>query len=303
MKAWLEHNLHSLGLAIRTLTITPLASLLSILVIGIALSLPAGLYLALVNLEHLAGGVQTRPDITLFIKTDLDEKRGRKIASQLGRKPGIASVQFVPKTEGLKRLQASGLSDITAGLDQNPLPDAIQLTVKQADAVSMERLNKELRAMPEIEQVLLDQDWAKRLSALLDFGRDLVLLLAGLLGLALAAITGNTIRLQIYATREEIEVSRLIGATDRFIRRPFLYFGAIQGLLGGLAGWSIVTGALWLLQDSLTRIALVWSNPFNLVGLGLLDSAVLLTSATLLGLLGASLAVSHSLAKLSRSTG
>lgn len=298
MKAWLEHNLHSLGLALHSLRATPFASLFSILVIGIALALPAGLYLGLVNVDRLAGGVQTRPEITLFLDAELDEQRGRELARELADHAGVAKTRFIPKAEGLRRMQEAGMSELTAGLSENPLPDAIVVTASSSDPAAMERLASGLKDTPGVERLILDADWARRLSALIGFGHELVLLLAGLLGLALAAITGNTIRLQIYAARDEIEVSRLIGATDRFIRRPFLYFGTLQGLLGGLAGWAIVSAALLALQGALERLASAWGSQISLAGLAPAEAAVLLGSAGLLGFLGAFLAVNHSLRKL-----
>ena len=298
MRAWLEHNRHSLALAIQTLRATPYASLFSILVIGIALALPAGLYLSLVNLDHMAGGVQTRPEISLFLKLDLDEERGRQLARRLSERADVARTRFVARDEGLRRMQADGMADLTAGLTGNPLPDVIVVTAAQPEPEAMDRLAAEFKPLPEVDRLIADADWARRLAALLGFGHDLVVLLAGLLGLALAAITGNTIRLQIYAKREEIEVSRLIGATDRFIRRPFLYFGTLQGLLGGLAGWSIVSGGLLALEIPLERLAAAWGSQLTLHGLSPTDSAILLASASLLGFMGAFFAVSHSLRKL-----
>lgn len=299
MKAWLEHNLHSLGLALRTLRATPFASLFSILVIGIALALPAGLYVGLANVDRLAGGVQTRPEITLFLDADIEEARGRELARKVANTTGVAKTRFIPKAEGLRRMQEAGMADLTAGLSENPLPDAIVVTASSSDPAAMERLAGGLKDTPGVERLILDTDWARRLSALIGFGHELVLLLAGLLGVALAAITGNTIRLQIYAAREEIEVSRLIGATDRFIRRPFLYFGTLQGLLGGLAGWAMVSGSLLVLQGALGRLASAWGSELTLAGLGPVDSAILLGSAGLLGFLGAFVAVNHSLRRLS----
>lgn len=298
MKAWFEHNLHSLGLALQTLKDAPFASLFSILVIGIALSLPTGLYLALVNLDRMAGGAQTRPELSMFLKPGLDEDQGRQLARRLAERADIAKARFVTKADGLKRLHEAGLSDLTAGLTENPLPDAIVITAAQTDPGAVERLAVELKSLSEIDRLIVDSDWARRLAALIDFGQELVLLLAALLGLALAAITGNTIRLQIYAAREEIEVSRLIGATDRFIRRPFLYFGALQGLLGGLAGWAIVSGGLQALESALERLAIAWGSQLTLHGLGLVESTILLASAALLGFIGAFLAVNHSLRTL-----
>lgn len=298
MKAWLDHNLHSFGLALNNMRAQPFATLFSVLVIGIALALPAGLYLALHNLERWSGGLPSEPELSLYLKPALDQARGRALAQELARHPAIQSAHYLSREDGLKRLGEAGLADLTAGLDGNPLPDAIVVGAKAAAPETIDRLADELRSREEIDQVLVDSDWTRRLAALLDFGRDLVLMLAATLGLALAAITGNTIRLQIYAAREEIEVSRLIGATDRFIRRPFLYFGTLQGLLGGFAAWALVSGALALLGGSLARFAEAWGLPVSLAGLGWLESTILLGGAALLGLLGAYFAVGHSLRKL-----
>lgn len=298
MKAWLEHNLHSLGQAWRTLAGQPFASLFSILVMGIALALPTGLYVGLANLDRLAGGVPTQPELTLYLKPGTDPGQGRRLAQDLAGRRDVARARFVAKEEGLLHLQEAGLAELIAGLDANPLPDAILVTAAGTAPADLERLATDLGKRPEADRLIADTDWARRLAALLAFGHELVLLLAVLLGLALAAITGNTIRLQIYAAREEIEVSRLIGATDRFIRRPFLYFGALQGLLGGLAGWAIVSAGLWQLQGGLTRLAGAWGGQFSLAGLGPIEIAILLSSASLLGFLGAFLAVGHTLARL-----
>jgi cell division transport system permease protein len=298
MKAWLDHNLHSLGLAVKRMGESPFAALFSILVIGIALSLPAGLYVALKNADRLAGNQTSQPEITLFLKSDLSQDRGQQLTQQLAGMEGVARARFVSRDEGLKHLQDAGLSDLTAGLSENPLPDAIIVTARDTGATAMERLAEQFKPLPGVDHLVMDTDWARRLAALLDFGRHLVWLMAGLLGLALAAITGNTIRLQIYAARDEIEVSRLIGATHRFIRRPFLYFGALQGLLGGLAGWLIVTGGLKALAGSLNQLALAWSGNLNLLGLGLSEGALLLAASSLLGFIGAFLAVNHSLRRM-----
>ena len=298
MKAWIDHNVHSFGLALKRMGETPFAALFSILVIGIALSLPAGLYLALENTDRLAGSLPAQPEITLFLKNNLDQDKGQQLAKQITGIAGVAKVRFVSRDEGLKQLQAAGLSDLTAGLSENPLPDAIVVTAKDPGPDALEQLARQFKSLAGVDHLAMDTDWARRLAALLAFGHDLVWLMAGLLGLALAAITGNTIRLQIYAAREEIEVSRLIGATHRFIRRPFLYFGVLQGFLGGLAGWLIVSGEIYALEGSLDRLALAWSGHLELQGLALSEVGILLGTAALLGFFGAFLAVNHSLRRI-----
>jgi cell division transport system permease protein len=298
MKAWLTHHWHSFMLSLQRFGDAPFAAVLSILVIGVALSLPAGLYLALANLQRLAGQAPTDPDIAVFLKSNIDEAGARRLVDTLKHRPDVAKATFISREQGLKSLEQGGLGNLLAGMEGNPLPHAINLTPNATDPEAIERLASELRKRAEVEQVLLDSDWAKRLTALMRFGQTALWMLAGILGLALAAITGNTIRLQIYALRQEIEVSRLIGATDRFIRRPFLYFGALQGLLGGVAGWAMVTAAKLALAGHVDQLAAAYGTQFPLHGLNLIETGIMLGAATLLGHLGAYLAVNHSLSRL-----
>lgn len=298
MRAWLAHNLHSLRTALDRLTATPLASLFTILVIGIALSLPAGLYLALANLQKVAGVVDTDPQLTLFLKFDISSDQAQALANTLRKRADIRNVRFIDREDGLRQLKESGLGDIVAGLPSNPLPHALLVIPRAQEKAALERLAAELTNLPQVDRVNLDTEWTQRLSALMSLGRDFVVMLAVLLGLALATITGNTIRLQIYANRDEIEVARLIGATDRFIRRSFLYFGAIQGLLGGLAAWLLTTVAVISLQDSVSQLAASYGASFLIAGLSWQEIGMLLSSSTLLGLLGAYLAVGHTLRSL-----
>jgi cell division transport system permease protein len=300
MKHWLAHHVHSLKLALRRLLGAPLATAFSILVIGVALSLPTSLYVALVNLQRLAGDVTHGGEITLYLKARTDESAGRRLAESLGKRAGIARAEFVSREQGLKWLEQGGMGDLLAGLTDNPLPHVISLMPTHADAETMARLAEEISKRPEVDHVALDGEWARRLDALLGFGETLAAILAGILGLALATITGNTIRLQIYALREEIEVSRLIGATDRFIRRPFLYFGAAQGLLGGGAGLAIVYAMKAALATHVDRLAAAYGSQFPITGPNPLEILVILATATFLGLLGAYLSVGHALRRLDR---
>jgi cell division transport system permease protein len=191
--------------------------------------------------------------------------------------------------------QDSGLGDVIGGLDHNPLPDTFIVYPRQRDAKQLETLRDEFRRWPKLAHVQLDSEWARRLEALLDFSRMLLLLLATLLAIALVAITFNTIRLQILTRREEIEVSQLIGATPGFIRRPFLYFGSLQGLLGGLTAWGIIATSTHLLNSSLADLSRLYASGFSLLPLTMADSLALLGFAAFLGWFGAWLSVSQHL--------
>jgi cell division transport system permease protein len=294
MKAWLAHHFHSLKLAAEQFRAAPVATLFTVLVIGVAVSLPAGLYILLSNLERAAGGVKPQAEVTVFLK-EMDEPKARAIAANLSKRDEVVAAKFVSKAEGIRMLEGAGLADVAAGLPENPLPHTLVLTPRESSPALLASLAAQLEGNPDIERVLVDTDWIKRLAALMQLGRDLVSMLIVVLGVALAAITANTIRLQIYAQKDEIEVARLIGATDRFIRRPFLYFGGIQGVIGGLAGWALVQAGGLLLETSVAQVAAAYGSQFRLAGLAIHELALLLLLSAGLGWLGAYFAVGRAL--------
>jgi cell division transport system permease protein len=301
MKAWLTHHLHSLKIAAQRFRDAPLATLLTILVIGVAVAMPSGLYFLLSNLDRAAGGVKPQIELTLFLKSDVTESTSKALAADLAKASDITAVVFISKAEGIRKLEAAGLSDITAGLPENPLPDTLVLTPQQTTPEALDTLYNRLTKLDSVQQVVMDADWVKRLTALMGLGKNLVLLLAALFGLALAAITANTIRLQIYAQQDEIEVAQLIGATDRFIRRPFLYYGGIQGLVGGIAGWLILLLGGALIENSVAQVAAAYGASFTLNSLSPAELIPLLGLSTLLGWLGAYFSVNQALRQFANS--
>lgn len=277
---------------------SPLAGLLNILVIGIALSLPAGMYVLLQNAQGLVTKLSGTPQISLFLNMDAKTDDIDKLRKLLTQNSAIEKITFVSRDQALEQLkQNSGLADVISSLDQNPLPDGFVIAPKPSQAATLDALRDELARLPKVEQVQLDSAWAYKLDALLKFGRLGVLILASLLSLALIAVTFNTIRLQILTHRDEIEVSRLIGATNGFIRRPFLYFGALQGLLGGIMAWLIISISLLLLNWQVSALAKLYASPFTLHSLSPSDSFALLIFSFYLGWLGAWLSVGRHLLK------
>ncbi len=275
---------------------TPVASLLNILVIGIALSLPVGGYVLLKNVQSLADQMAGTPQISAFLALDTSQEEIGRISKRLKEHGAVDHIEFVPRDLALKQLQLStGLADVVASLTQNPLPDAFIIYPVAMDVQKLELLRDDLKSWAKFEHVQLDSAWAHKLEALLRFGRLAVLILASMLSFALVAITFNTIRLQILTQRDEIEVSKLIGATNGFIRRPFIYFGLIQGLLGGAAAWLIIATSLQLLNFSLAGLAQLYASSFSLKHLSPGDSLTLLGFSAYLGWLGAWLSVSQHL--------
>ncbi|MDD2721335.1 MAG: permease-like cell division protein FtsX [Gallionella sp.] len=275
---------------------SPLAGLLNILVIGIALSLPAGMYILLQNAQSLVDEISGPQQISIFLQQDASTLEIEHLQKLLSQNEAISSVKFISRADALEGLkQSTGLSDVIAGLETNPLPDAFIVTPKSRDASYLENLRTSLVNLPKVAQAQHDTSWAYKLEAILKFARIAILILASLLSVALIAITFNTIRLQILTQRDEILVSKLIGATNGFIRRPFLYFGALQGLLGGLAAWLIISVSLHMLQSPLNNLSLLYSSNFSLHSLSVGDTLSLLLFSLYLGLLGAWLSVSRHL--------
>ena len=296
MKSWLMHHLHVMQFTLRRLRTSPVSSMLNVLVIGVALSLPSGGYVLLQNVQSLSDKLVGTPQISVFLSMNASQDEINRLTKQLEQHNAVAQVEFVPREQALLQLQSStGLSDVAAGLTQNPLPHAFIIYPKIKDTQALEILRDELKTWPKFEHVQLDSAWARKLEAMLKFGRLAVLILAVLLSFALVAITFNTIRLQILTQREEIEVSKLIGASNSFIRRPFLYFGLVQGLLGGSAAWLIITVSLTLLNISLAGLTQLYASSFSLHHLSAGDSLTLLLFSGYLGWLGALLSVSQHL--------
>lgn len=296
MKNWLEQHARVLLFTLRRFVATPAASLFNILVIGIALSLPAGLYVLLQNVQGLAEQVAGTPQISVFLSLDASRDDITRIGKRLKEHEAVGRAEFVPRERALEQLrQSTGLADVIGGLAQNPLPDAYVVYPKEGDFRRLEAVRDEFQKWPRIEYVQLDSVWAHKLEALLKFGRMAVLILAVLLSFALAAVTFNTIRLQILTQRDEIEVSKLIGATNAFIRRPFLYFGMMQGALGGAAAWLIILVSLHLLNGSFAELAQLYASSFALHPLSAGDSLALLLFSAYLGWLGSWLSVAQHL--------
>jgi cell division transport system permease protein len=261
----------------------------------VAISLPSGLYLGLGTLSRLAGDLPAQPEISLFLDAAASAENRQAIAARL-KQPDIAEARYVPKDEALAALSASqDLADIAAGLPQNPLPDAWVVRPQAGAHVELTRLAGSLGKLHGVTETRLDSQWADRLQAALALGRTSVWLLSGLFAIALIAISGNAIRALVLARRDEIQVSRLIGATDRYIRRPFLYLGALQGLLGGLAAGGVLALAGVILRAPVDRLAGLYGSAFHLLPPTAGEIVTVLGLTTLFGWVGAWVSVSRTL--------
>lgn len=298
MNRFLTQHLAALHDALRRLVAAPLNTILSLVVIGTALALPSAGWVTLDNLRGLTGSASGVQQISLFLTLDASKKDIGDIESRL-RETKAGSWRFVPREEALKRLQASeGMAEIIASLPKNPLPDAFVVEPIDTRPEALEALAQTFNQWPKVAHVQLDSAWVRRFDAFLRIGKLSLTLLATLFAGALMAVTFNTIRLQILAQAAEIEVAKLIGATDAFIRRPFYYFGALQGVLGGLFAALLVSIGAALLAAPLGELIALYGGTFTLRGLSPPNIAALAGFGGCLGWLGATLSVAIHLRRI-----
>ncbi|QKT03275.1 cell division protein FtsX [Ectothiorhodospiraceae bacterium 2226] len=295
---WAAHHGRAAVGTLGRLARAPLASLLTAAVVAIALALPAGLYLVTQNVQQLSGSWDSGAQISLFLRDEVDDAQGARFAEALRTRDGVARVEFLSRSGALAEFERlSGFADAVGTLDANPLPALV--VVQPADAHGApERasaLAAQLQTLPEVDSAQLDLEWVQRLHLVMEIARRAVLVLGTLLGLAVLLVVGNTIRLAIENRREEIEITKLIGGTDVFIRRPFLYTGLWYGAAGGLLAWLALELALAALRGPVGQLAGLYQSAFTLSGLGLTQGLGLAAVGAGLGLLGSWLAVGRHL--------
>ncbi len=292
---WLRHHRLSAADSLYRVLESPVASILTWLVIGIALALPVGLDVALDNVSRLSANWDSPAQISLFLEETVAPEVASELAGGLATRGDVADTRFVSRQEALEEFSAlSGFGDLLASLEENPLPDLI--LVSPADDRHAAALRDDLQALPEVAQAVLDMEWLQRLNGLMALSRRLVLAVGCLLVLGVVLILGNTIRLAIENRREEIVVVKLVGGSDAFVRRPFLYTGLWYGVGGGLFAGILVALALWFLREPVAEVAALYGSDFQLRGTGIMGVLNLVILGGLLGLAGAWLAVARHLA-------
>lgn len=292
LSVWFDHHLHSIAFSLGRALRKPWATLLTVMVMALALALPLGLSVALDNLRHLAGSVQQSRDINVFLKHEVDAAAAAALAEQWRGRADVAGVAVRTPEQGLAELRENAhLDEAIDALGDNPLPTL--LVVTPAEGGDDARLAGSLQGVPQVDLVQHDAVWRKRLDGWLRFGERLVQVLSVLLGLGAVLVVGNTVRLDIQGRREEIGVLQLLGASDGFIRRPFLYLGAWYGLGAGVVALALLAGAGLALRAPLAALADSYGSQFALHGLDLPHSAGVLVGTLLLGWLGAWLVTGH----------
>ncbi len=265
-------------------------------VIGVTLCLPSLFYVATSNLNRLVGGVKTESQISVFLKLNVNADKISQIEQELKGNADIASYHLVTKEQAWQQLQQTeSATSIASTLDKNPLPDAFFISPKSLLPETIAQLQTTLQKIDGVDKTLIDSNWIKRLNGLLQLSNKVILVLAGLLGFALIAVIGNTIRMQILTQRAEIEVSQLIGATNGFIRCPFLYAGAFYGFGGGVIACLLLATVIMFFNASVAKIAIEYGSSFSLSLANFQLNIAIIVIATVLGWLASYLAVNHSL--------
>jgi cell division transport system permease protein len=301
LRSWLRLHVQTLFGSLGRLTGQPVASAMTMAVIGIALALPAGLLLLVTNLQALSGHWDDSIELSLYLEPGQPETRAKTLAEEIEAWPEVQATRLITAEEGLAQLrETAGFGDAIDALERNPLPHLV--TVRPAAGSdgpeAVEALAERLRALPGIDIVQADADWVRRLFAMLDIARRLAALAAILLAVGVLIIVGNTIRLDIQNRRDEIEVMKLIGGTDGFIRRPLLYSGTWYGLGGGIAALAIVQLGLFALSGPVERLAGLYGSGFRTTGLGPDGALALVLLGAALGWLGSWLSATRHLRRI-----
>lgn len=297
--AWINHHRKVAIESLASLLSEWVTSLMTWLVIGIALALPIILYVMLVNIGQLGRDWDGSPRISLYLQHNAPESGARALRQILLKRPDIDSALFISSDDALVEFKAfSGFGDVLNTLDENPLPAVIEIKPSSSELGQLRLLVISLEEYDLVESVSFDLEWVERLFAMLQFGERLVVSLGFVLALGVLLVIGNTIRLAIENRRSEIEIIKLVGGTDRFVRRPFLYLGFWYGAGGALVAWLLLQGSLLFLAAPVEILAQSYRDDFALTGLSVLDSLAILLGGSSLGILGAIVAVRRHLREI-----
>ena len=299
LRSRLQHHREMAGDSLKRLWKAPLSSLMTVTVIGIALLLPALLTVVMQNISGLGSGIDDINQITLYLHDNVTEDRAVEVSNDLLSKPELRAISYISADQALVEFrEQSGFGDVTDALGSNPLPAVLVVYPSTLDAAEAEQLLQELQALPEVEFAQLDLQWLQRLQGLTGIIERAVTALIIILSVAVLFVVGNTIRMAIESRRAEILVVKLVGGSNSFVARPFLYTGFGYGLLGGLLAWLSLLLLLLLFAEPLGSLLDLYGSDFVLQGPGMLPALVLLSGGALLGWLGALLSVMQYLAAI-----
>lgn len=297
-ESYLSHHRRVARDSAQRLWQSPIASMMTWTVMGVALALPVALMLLLASLEGVSAGWESSARVTAYLDDSVTIEEARAIKAKVSDDSRVADVELIDRDTALDEFRASsGLEDALDYLNENPLPHTLLVTPSESSrtADGVEMLLTVIEGLDGVERVQVDLGWLQRLNAMTDLLGRAVWVLALLLAAAVVLVIGNTVRLAIENRRDEILVAKLVGGTDAFVRRPFLYTGAWFGLGGGIVAWLLLQISLWWLSGPVERLAGLYRSEFSLNGLTFDGGLALIIAAMLLGWLGAWVAVKRHL--------
>jgi cell division transport system permease protein len=302
MSLWLRLHRHALGDAVRRIAAQPLGAAFSVLVLAVAIALPVIAAVALRSAGALTSGVETDPHVNVYLTLEATDDDVKRVEAALRSHPQAASVRFVSRTQALEELKATThLAELLASLERNPLPHAFTVRVRADDSAGLAAAREAWAKLPAVDQVVADFEWSERLRRWIRFGDRVLVVVASVLGAAVAFIVGHLIRLQVVSRRQEIEVSQLVGATAADVRRPFLYHGFLQGGAAGAVALALAWSATAWLGAELGALTPAYATEMKVIFLTAAGSLAVVALSALLGLTGAWWAVGRELRQFSPS--
>ncbi|MGZ5009444.1 MAG: permease-like cell division protein FtsX [Methylobacter sp.] len=287
--AYRNHHAQALFSSLGRLVASRFSSAMTITVLAIAISLASGFYILVANLQQLAGNLEASNQISLFLKDEISEARANKFVNTIKQNPDIQEVKLITKEQALEEFQSySGFGEAIKALEKNPLPVVIQVLPKNSleNEQALEVLLDDFKKSAEVDFAQMDMQWVKRLRSIMTIARRGVTLLSFLLGAGVLFITANTIRLELHNRRDEVVIAKLVGATNGFIHRPFLYSGFWIGFFSGVAAWFIVTTIMLILKQPIETLSRLYDDAFHVVFLGFAETLALLFISSVLGVVG-----------------
>jgi len=301
LHAYRDLHAHAFFSSLGRLLVKPFTTALTIGVLAISIALAACFYLLVANLEQLTGTIETSNQISLFLKDTVSEAEARKLVQTISKNVEVAEIKLISKDEALAEFKAnSGLDTALDALEGNPLPIVLEVlpVPAQTNTAALQKLQQTLQQYPEVDEAQLDMQWLERMQSIIKLAEQATQSISILLGFGVLFITGNTIRLELHNRREEVVIAKLVGATNRFIQRPFLYGGFWIGFLSGVAAWFIVTVIMLLLWRSVENLSLLYEGSFHLRFLGYGESVYLILLSSSLGVIGSWAVLAYQLRQL-----
>jgi cell division transport system permease protein len=301
LHAYRDLHAHALFSSLGRLVASPFTSVMTIVVLAIAISLASGFYILVANLQQLTGNLEASNQISLFLRYEISNAKANSLADRIRRNPSVQEVKLITKEQALKEFQTySGFGEAIKALEKNPLPFVIQVVPRNSleNKQAIEALLGTLKQETEVDFAQMDMQWVERLQSIMEVAQRGVTLLSLLLGVGVLFITGNTIRLELHNRRDEVVIAKLVGATDGFIQRPFLYSGFWMGFFSGVAAWFIVTVTTLILKQPIEKLSGLYDSAFHILFLGFTETLELLAISSGLGIAGSWIVLHFQLQKL-----